>query len=224
MAYLLCHQLLVSQRSGVHNSLHGVMENLRVSPIVESPLQFLQVAVQMLDADLVERSDNRSLEQAPHTFDSVGVNFPDHPFLGGVADRLMPSIGISDPDVGFQFVGVDGLVLVPNVSADEFMEGVTTNVGDALDSDLACLPLDGAGDPGLAFLAPRADVAFLTADQGFVHFDDAKQSRTFKGIVPHRLTNPVTQIPGGVFGSYPQRGLKLAGGDAFLGYAHEVDG
>ena len=40
------------------------MEDAGVVPVVESPLQFFEVAVHMLETHLVKRSDHGSLEQA----------------------------------------------------------------------------------------------------------------------------------------------------------------
>ena len=221
---MLGDQLLVGKIASVDDPLHGVMEDLRVVPVVETPFQFFEVAVQMLDADLVERSDNRTLEQRPYALDPVGVNVPDHPLFGGVADGFMSCIGVSDPDVGLQLVSVNCLGLVLDVAPDEVMEGMAPDVGDALDPDLPGVALDGSAHPGLAFLASRSDIAFLPADQSFVHFNDTEQGGSNKGIVAHGLSDAVAQIPGGVFGADTQGGLKLPGGDAFLGDAHEVDG
>ena len=95
------------------------MEDMRIVSIIVSPLQFLQVAVQMLDANLMERTNDGSLEQAPHALDPVGVNVTDNPLLGGVADGLMSGIRIPDPDIGFEFICVDGLGLILDVPLDE---------------------------------------------------------------------------------------------------------
>ena len=199
------------------------MEDLRIVPIVESPLQFLQVSVQMFDADLVERTDDGPLEQAPNALNAVCVNITDNPLLGRVPDSFMAGVLIPNPDIGLQFVCVNRLSFILNGSMDEIMESMTLDIGDAFDSDLSAVPLDGTNHPGFTFLAPRSDVSFLPTDQGFVHFDDAKQSWPFKGIVTHGLSDSVTEIPGGVFRSDSQRGFKLAGGDPFLGYAHREE-
>ena len=190
------HQFLVGQFLGLDDPSRGVMEDAGVIPVVESPLQFFEVAVHMLETHLVKRSDYGSLEQASDSLDPVGVNVPDHPLFGGVADGLMPSISVPDPDIGLQLVGVDGLGLVCDCAPDEVMQGVPIGVGDALNSDLACLPLDGSGHPGLAFLAPRSDVAFLSTDQGFVHFHHSKERGTSAWVISHGLADTVGKIPG----------------------------
>ena len=217
----LRHQLPVGQVSGVHDAPESVREDVRIIAVIVTPLQFFQVAIQMLDAHLVERADDRPLEQTPHALNRVGVNLADNPLVLRVLDRLMAGIVILDPDVGFQLIGVDGFGLVPDVALDEAVQGVAADVGDALYPDLPAA-LDGTGHPGLAFFAPRADVAALATDQRFVHFDDTDQRRSLKRVVTHRFSNPVAQVPGrsvgGADGTH-----ELIGRDSFLGLAHEVD-
>ena len=143
---MLSHQLLISQFLGLDDPSHGVTEDLRVVTVVESPFQFLKITVHMLETHLVEGTDDGAFEQAPHALDPLGVNVTDHPLLGGVTDGLMPSVGIPDSDIGLQFIGVNGLSLVPNVSADEIVQGMAADVGDSFDSDLSGIALDGSGE------------------------------------------------------------------------------
>ena len=96
------------------------------------------------------------------------------------------------------------------------MESVAPDVGDALDSDLSAVPLDSTGHPGLAFLASRPDIALFSTDQGFVHFHNAEQGGSFKGVVPHGFPDTVAEIPGGVFRPDSQGALKLAEETPFL--------
>ena len=58
------HQIPVLQRVGSHDPGQRVPEDVRVVTVVEAPLQFFKVAVQVLHADLVERADDGALEQA----------------------------------------------------------------------------------------------------------------------------------------------------------------
>ena len=218
-----CNKLLIGQFLGLHDPGHGVLEDIGVVPVVEPPLQFLQVAVHMLDTHPVKGSYNRTLEQAPHSLDPVGVNVTDNPLLSRVPDSFMSGIRIPDPDIGLQFVGIDGLGLVRDVPLDEVMQGAPLDVRDALDSDLPSLSLDGPGNPRLTFPASRSYVALLPADQGFVHFNDPKESRPGKGIVAHGLADAVGQIPGCAVRSDTELPMELTGRDSFLGFTHEVD-
>ena len=217
----LSNQFPIGQRSSADDPLQGVLEDVGVVPVVEPPLQLLQVTVEMLDAHFVKGADDGPLEQTPHAFNRVGVNVPDDPFLGGMAHSFMAGVSVSDSNVGLQFVGVDGLGLVPDVALDEAVQGVAADVGDALDPDLSGFALDGTGHPGLAFFAPRADVAPFATDQGFIHFDHPEQSGSGEGIVPHGLADAVAQMPGRLIAG-PQKPLELIGRNSFAGLAHQI--
>ena len=104
VAYL-GHQLAVSERVGVHDAGQGVAEDVGVVAVVVAPLQFFQVAVHVLGADLVERSDDRALEEAPDAFNAVGVDVAQDPFLFGVPDGLMAGVVVSDSEVGLECTG-----------------------------------------------------------------------------------------------------------------------
>ena len=108
---MLGDQFFVGKIASVDNPTQRVTEDVRVGAVVESPLQFLKVAVHVLAAHLVECADDGSLEQDPHSLDPVCVNVADDPLLGGVAHRLMAGVVVVDPDVRFQFFSVDGLGL-----------------------------------------------------------------------------------------------------------------
>ena len=196
---------------------------MRVIAIVETPFQFLKVSVQVLPAHLVEGADKGTLKQAPHAFDAVGVDLSYRPFLSGVTHSLMPCVVIFNPHVGLQLIGVNRLSIILNGSMDEIMESVTLDIGNSLDSNLTAIPLDGTGDPGLAFLATRSDVALLSSDQGFVNFNDPEQGRSLEGIIAHGLTDAVAQIPGCLVRD-SQSPMKLVRAHTLLGFAHEIDG
>lgn len=61
----------------------------------------------MLLRDLVERPDNRPLEQAPHALYGVSMNIAPHILHEIVVDRLMDGVSISNPSVRWQIVRVD---------------------------------------------------------------------------------------------------------------------
>ena len=210
------HQRLVSQRSSVHDPFQGISEDMRVFPVVESPLQFLKVAVQVLPAHLVEGADNGPLEQAPHALDPVGVDLTDNPLFGRMAHSPVYGVLILDPDVGLQFIGVNRFSLILNGSMDEIVQGVTLDIRNALYSNLTAIPLDGPGDPSL--------VAFGAATyQCFVYFNDAKERGAGEGIVAHRLSDTVAQIPGSLVGD-SQGPVKLISTHTLFRLAHEVGG
>ena len=126
-------QLPIGDVFCVDDSFHGVTEDMGIVAVVESPLQFFEVTVQMLDAHLVEGADNGTLEQAPHTLNAVGMYVTDNPLLGRMAHRLVCSVFILNSEVRLQLIGVNGLSLILGGSADEIMESVTPDIRDSLD-------------------------------------------------------------------------------------------
>lgn len=63
----------------------------------------------MLLAQLVVRTDDATLEQAPRAFDGLRVNLAAHPFLVTVIDALVRRVSVPDAPVGWPLVGVDVL-------------------------------------------------------------------------------------------------------------------
>ena len=204
----------------VNNTTEGVSENMGVVPIVVPPFQFFKVAVQMLHAHLVERSDDAPLEQRPDAFDAVGINVAQDPLLDGVVDGLMAGVVVSNAQVGRQFVSVDSLRLVVDRPIDKVVKGMAPHVGDALQANVA-VPLDGSGDPGLVTLVGPSFALSLTTNQGFVYFNDSQEGRPIKGVVAHCLTDAMAKIPRGLVG-YAQCPLELKSAYALLGFAHQV--
>ena len=129
-------QIVESELARVQYPGQSVREDVGVVPVVETPFQLLQVAVQMLRAHLVESSDYGTLEQAPDALDSVGMNVSNNPLLGGVIYHLVARVLISNPQVGLQFIGVDGFGFIFDGAVDEVMQGVPPDIGDALDTDV----------------------------------------------------------------------------------------
>ena len=217
-------QFTVRQRAGGQDAPKRVGEDARVAPVVEPPLQFFEVAVDVLQADLVERPDDRPFEQRPDALDAVRVQVPDDPLLRGVVDRLVPRVVVRDAHVALEFVGVNGLGLVPDGLSDESVERVPAHVRDTLEAHLATT-LDGSrnvdlvGAASLAALTPN-----LSSDHRFVHFHDAKQRRATQAVVAHSLADAVAEVPRRPVGTDAEHLLHLVGADALLRDAHQVDG
>ena len=90
-------QVPIRQCFGVENAPQGVPEDVRVVPVVEPSLQFFEVAVQVLRADLVERADDGPLEQRPDALDAVRVHVANHSLFSRVVHRLVPGVVIDEP-------------------------------------------------------------------------------------------------------------------------------
>ena len=218
-------QAAISQVASIHNPQQSIAEDVRVVAVVESPLQFFQIAVQVLDAHLVKRANNRTLEQRPHALDPVGVHVTDYPFLIGMAYRLVASVVasvvVSDSEVRLQLVCVDRLSLILHRASDEVMQRAPLDVRDALDTNLPAA-LDGTGHPSLVAFIGHALALGSATDQRFIHFDDPEQRRPFKRIVAHRFADTVAEIPSGLVGD-PEGAVELIGRHALAGLAHQVD-
>ncbi len=217
----LSNQLSIWQVSSVNDPLQGVVEDVRIIAVVETPFQFFEVTVKMLRTDLVKRSDNRPLEERPHALDTVGVDIAHDPFLFGVIDGFMARVVIRDPQIRLEFVGVDRFGLVFDRAVDEVVQGVTPNVRDALKADLSTA-LDRASNPSLVFAGTPACTLRLPSHKGFVHFHDPEQRRAVKRVVTHGLADTVAQVPRRPVGG-PECPLHLVGRHAFLGFTHQVD-
>ena len=217
----LRYQLPVFEGFRAHDPREGVVEDVVVLSIVVSPFQFVDVAIHVLDAHLVERAGERTLEQRPHALDAVRVNVAHDPFLFGVVHGFMAGVAVLDADIRPQLISVYGLGIVLHVAPDEVVERVFPDVGDALDSHLAAA-LDGPGDPLLVALVAVALALRLAAYERFIHFHHAQKRRAGKRLVSHGLAYAVAQIPRRAVGD-AQGALHLVGGDALLGFAHEVD-
>ena len=157
---------------GLDHAAERVNEDVVIVAIVVSPLQFFEVAVDMLDGDLMECAHERTLEQRPHALDGVRVHVAHDPFIDGVVDAL---VLVSHSEIECQFISVDGICFVADDCADECVERGAPDVGELLQADRT-LSLDSAGNPDLVAAIAPARAALLAAYQRFVHFDHAQAS------------------------------------------------
>ena len=148
---MLSNKGFVLQPLGVDDALECMDEDMGVVTVTVAPLQFIQVPVEVLSADLVERSNDASLEQGPDALYGVGVNVSENPLLSGMVDRLMVGVVVSNAQVGRQFISIDSLGFILDRSVDEVMERSLLSVGYALQL-YAAVPLDGPGNPSLVAL------------------------------------------------------------------------
>ena len=118
----LGNQFLVFKGFCVHDSSQRISEYVGVVTVVVSPLQFLDVAIHMLDAHLVERTHERTLEQTPDAFDTVCVNITHNPFIFRMPNSLMARVVVSDSDIRPHFIRIDGFCFILHGSMNEIME------------------------------------------------------------------------------------------------------
>ena len=215
------HQFAVFERFRAHDPRQCIPENMRVIAVVVSPFQFLEIFVHVLDAHLVERAHERTLEEAPDAFDAVCMNVSHDPFILGMSHGFMARIMVGDADIRPQFIRVNGFGFVFYVALDKIMERSALDIGNALDADFASA-LDGSRNPRLVALVGMALALHLATYKRFVDFYDSKERGAFKRLVSHRLPDSVAKIPSCFVGN-AKRPLHLVGGNALFRFAHEVD-
>lgn len=198
-----------------------------VVAVVDAKLLLLEISVQVLNADLVERADDGTLEQAPDVLDSVGVYVTDNPFLCGVVDVFVPRIVVSDSHVGAEFVGVERFGFVFGDRPDESVNRFLTDVGDSAKSDLTA-PLQSASNPNTLDasgdthrLAPVSPMTLARIQHRFVQLDHAEQ-RGARVQRFHRFADSVAEVPRG-FVSRSDGAADLVGTHGLLAFDHEVD-
>ena len=91
------NQLPVGEVLGSYELPHRIVEQVRVVPIVETMLQFIQVSVQMLCRHLVVGTDDRPLQEAPDALDGVRMNLAIHPFVQRMIDGLVNRVLVAIP-------------------------------------------------------------------------------------------------------------------------------
>jgi len=205
----------------IHNASQSITKDMGIVAIIVSPFEFFNVAIHMLDAHFMERTHERTLEQAPDALDTVCVNITDNPLILRMPHSLMARIVISDSDIRPHFICIYGLCFVFHSSMDEIMESIALDVWNALYANLAPA-LDGSHDPRFVALVGMAFTLHFAAYERFINFHDSKEGRAFKRLISHSLTDSVAEIPSRFVGN-AKRSLHLVGGYALFRFAHEVD-
>ena len=206
----------------VNNTTKGVDENMVVVPIAEAPFQFIQVPVKVLGTDLVECSDDASLEQGPDAFDAIGMNVTHSPFLSRVVNSFVSGVLGCNAQVRSKFVCVNGFRFVFDCPSNEVMQCLAFGVGDTLQAN-AAISLNSTSNPSLVALVGSSFALSPTANQGFVYLNDSQEGWPIKGVVAHCLTDAMAEIPSSLVG-YAQCPLELKRAYALLGFAHQVNG
>lgn len=204
-------------------------EHAGVEAVVVPELKFRDVQRQIFGADLVERADHAALEDAPETFNRVGVNRANNVFVICVPDDLVAvAVDLAKAVVANPLVRDQEAHLLGNRLSNELAEKVAAYALDDAGDDVA-LPLDSA-DHGL-FARPDAattgataslgvvPVLGLPASKGFVNLDDAAQLNF--GLDQGRA-DFVTHGMGRLIAAEAHHPLDLQGAHAFLARKHVV--
>ena len=78
----------------------------------------------MLTRNLMERPDNRTLEQAERAFHAVGMDVAAHPFFGAVIHALMLRIAVTAADIRRPVVGIEVFCIWGAGLADEAVKSL----------------------------------------------------------------------------------------------------
>ena len=188
----------------------------------------MDVAVQVLRAELVERASVGAFQDGPEALYTVGVGLTPDIFSDRVLDRFM----VGKSMVGQGVIGVDNGTGL-DVLHDEPAHGLALGVGHNASLDAVGAPVFDPGNGGLAH-GPTASasqrlalgvahVAPFTTKERLVHFHGAGEVAvpilgTFPGF-----PNPVEHEPGGALRD-SDISVQLHGGNTFQTCQFQVDG
>jgi hypothetical protein len=167
-----------AQMKAASTPLNRRSENVIVEAIVIPKLELRNVKWQIFGTNLVERADDTALEDAPETFNGLGVHRTDHVLAFGMVNGGVREIPVQSP-VADPLIGAEQTNLVRNGFVDEALKGSGPDVRDNPRNDVA-LALDSASDDcltrsgraGLAVALIPMPVLCLPADECFVHLND----------------------------------------------------
>lgn len=164
---------------------------------IQPERKLVNVTAKMLFARVVVDTTDASFENRPDTLYRVRVSHSTAVFLARVINRLVVEEKTADAVVGAKFVGakrradsnivVNGLLerrQISRVNGHRFRPTAT------LTESKNGLLTDGPASEIQLFI--RVFRGFLTADVGFINFDNALQ---FVDVVPARLTEPLEHKP-----------------------------
>src|SRR5437773_11540149 len=174
----------------------------------------------MLDAHLMIRADNGSLQKAPNALDTVSMNVADNPFLLRVINPLVLRVGILNSPIRGHFVSVDRFRVWRGVIVDKLVKHSLSGVRDNLEANLA-FALDGSDSDSFVAFVAASHSAHLPADISFIDFHNAPQKLAVN--LAHGSADAVAEITSRLV-SNAECSLDLQGRHAFLRFRHEVNG
>lgn len=188
---------------------------------IHAEIKLRQVPVKVFVIHVLIDPDQATLEDAEIAFESIGVNVAAYPFTLGMVNRFVLIFARHDEAVdvgtiGDQAAGI--MQMLVHGTADVAMIQVHgTDIAAALDQGEYHRRGLGIqrGPNGLAGLGRLAEVSF-------VGFDGLAESADHAAVVLHGFTDAMTQEPRG-FHAAIKHPLNLAGADAFLAGAHQMD-
>jgi hypothetical protein len=172
----------------------------------------------MFDRNLVIGTNDGPLQETPNVLYGVGVNIATDILFDGVVDRLVPCVFVSNAPVRSPVVSIVSLGVIGGCFGNKLVKGLTGPIWGQLENDLP-FPLYGSNDYGLVAGEPTPLSVSLTADIGFIEFDDAPELDGRRFV--HSGSDTVAEIPSGFVG-HVDGTLDLVGGNRLFGLNHQI--
>ena len=199
-----------------------VVDALRFAVVV-AEVEFRNVALKMLLADVLVNPGKATLENREEPFNRVRRHVTASVFLASMVHAGVLRELLANAPVARGFVGHKVRAAV-NLAAENRLEVSRRHAGDVEGTHIAAT-LDKGNDAVLVLAAALRDLhALLVAVIGLVNFNDLARAAELAGRrCLHRLTDAVAHEPGRLVG-HAKNALKLLAADALFGRANQVRG
>ena len=204
-------------------------ENIIIVAVVISKLEFVDVQLQILLANLVERADDTTLEYAKESLNGVGVNRTSNIFILAMANRAVRVFTIKAA-IPLALIRREQANPVRHGFAHKGVKGFGAGIGNH-PSDHVAGPLDSPDHDFLARATSPAEVATtaltlvlvlgLAAHKCFIHFNVAHQLAEFN--VAEGSADLVAHRPSSLVGAEAHHAMNLKRADALLAGEHQVN-
>lgn len=206
-------------------SCYRVLEHVRVVPVVVPKRELVQVEREILAADVVIGPHDASLQQAPKLVQIGRMDLPANVLTAAVGNPLVVVTMLRQPDVDLTLIGRDQINLLADRLFHERVQRVRVGRFDQLADDV---PLAGNRADYGHFRATATDanaladvpILVLSADLGFVHFDDTHEF--LKLGIGETGTQPMAEVPRRLIAARPDHPVNLPGGHTLLAGQHVV--
>lgn len=223
----------LTRQSFISTCLHSRAEDVFVFAIVITELEFGNVKRQILLGNIMESTDEPSLDHRPKRLNRIDVNRADNVLAALVIDERMREV-LAEPAIAAMRIGAKQADLMRNCRAHE---GAQALAGDAINDSSHYLTLAAdsahynglagttraarrAGAPGTAALA-LVPVLGLAADICLIDLDNADQLA--ETLIGEAGPDPVAHVPSGLIAAKAQHPINLQGANAFLAGHHQMD-
>jgi hypothetical protein len=164
-------------------------------PVIVPVSKLVQILLQMLRGNVVERPGNGTLQLRPKRFHTIRMNVAINKLLRMMFHRAVPKAGLGDLVVAAQFVSINGRAL-GNIGDDVRQQGLRLHVrnGSSLNASTA---FQDSGNGSLARGSASPFAATSAPDVGFIGFNGSLEEAA---ILIHKLPNLVVYPPCGLVG------------------------